>query len=473
MAGKRVFPDFNMGWHFDNKEGQKYCLDEGSSHGICCFMCLKLRGKRDERLDENEFMGVNEFVNKVRKSNDGRKLMENFAYLSLLQMAGYVFPLITLPYLASVIGVEGFGKIAFASAVMVWVQTVADWGFNYTATRDVARNRENKDKVSDIFSKVLWARCFLMICSFVLLVLLVSFIPKFKENAAVIFVTFLMIPGHIMFPDWFFQAMERMKYITILNLLSKLLFTVLVFVFVKDKDDYILQPLFLSLGFVLAGIVAMYYILVKWEVKLKFISFGLIIKTIKSSTDVFVNNIAPNLYNTFSTILLGILSGDTANGILDAGKRFYQIMYGFVSNVSRVFFPFLSRKLEKHAFFAKIYLLIGLFSTVFLFVGAPLLIKIFFGDSFRDSVLVLRLISISFLFLTMQSVYGNNYLLIKGYEKLMRNITMFSSVIGFIMAFPLIYYFSYVGAAIVYSFSSILLGALYMFYALKIKKGTI
>ena len=264
-----------------------------------------------------------------------------------------------------------------------------------------------------------------------------------------------------------------MKYITILNLLSKLLFTVMVFVFVKDKDDYILQPLFLSLGFVLAGVVAMYYILVKWEVKLKLISFSLIIKTIKSSTDVFVNNIAPNLYNTFSTILLGMLSGDTANGILDAGKRFYQIMYGFVSNMSRVFFPFLSRKLEKHAFFARIYLLIGLFSTVFLFVGAPLLIKIFFGDGFRDSVLVLRLISISFLFLTMQSVYGNNYLLIKGYEKLMRNITMFSSVIGFIMAFPLIYYFSYVGAAIVYSFSSILLGALYMFYAVKIKKGII
>ena len=418
-------------------------------------------------------MGVNEFVNKVRKSNDGRKLMENFAYLSLLQMAGYVSPLITLPYLTRVIGVEGFGKIAFASAVMVWIQTVADWGFNYTATRDVARNREDRDKVSDIFSRVLWARCFLMFLSFVLLVLLVSFIPKFKENAAVIFVTFLMIPGHIMFPDWFFQAMERMKYITILNLLSKLLFTVMVFVFVKDKDDYILQPLFLSLGFVLAGVVAMYYILVKWEVKLKLISFSLIIKTIKSSTDVFVNNIAPNLYNTFSTILLGMLSGDTANGILDAGKRFYQIMYGFVSNMSRVFFPFLSRKLEKHAFFARIYLLIGLFSTVFLFVGAPLLIKIFFGDGFRDSVLVLRLISISFLFLTMQSVYGNNYLLIKGYEKLMRNITMFSSVIGFIMAFPLIYYFSYVGAAIVYSFSSILLGALYMFYAVKIKKGII
>lgn len=66
----------------------------------------------------------------------------NFMWLSALQVAGYVFPLITMPYLARIIGVEGFGKIAFASAIMVWIQTIADWGFNLTATRDVAQNRE-------------------------------------------------------------------------------------------------------------------------------------------------------------------------------------------------------------------------------------------------------------------------------------------------------------------------------------------
>ena len=418
-------------------------------------------------------MEIKSKIDRIRQSKDGKVLVENFAYLSLLQVAGYAFPLITMPYLARVIGVEGFGKIAFASAIMVWIQTIADWGFNYTATRDVAKNREDKDKVSDIFSRVLWARCLLMLLSFVLLVLLVLLIPKFRENTAVIFVTFLMIPGHIMFPDWFFQAMERMKYITILNLLSKLLFTILVFIFVKDKDDYILQPLFVSLGFVLAGIVAMYYILVKWKVELRLVPFKLVFATIKYSTDVFVNNIAPNLYNAFSTILLGILSGNAANGILDAGKRFYQIMYGFVSNVSRVFFPLLSRKLEKHAFFAKVYLLIGLFSSIFLFVGAPLLIKIFFGEDFNESVFVLRLISVSFLFLTMQSIYGSNYLLIIGREKLMRNITIFSSIVGFVMAFPLIYYFSYIGAAIVFSFSNVLLGILTMFYAIRFKNKSI
>jgi len=234
---------------------------------------------------------IKKYFNRIKKSKDGRTLAANFGYLSLLQIAGYIFPLITMPYLARVIGVEGFGKIAFASAIVVWFQTVADWGFNYTATRDVAKNRDDKEKVSEIFSNVLWARCLLMILSFLLLVLVISIVSTFRENYAVILVTFLLVPGHIMFPDWFFQAMERMKYITILNLLSKLFFTILVFVFIKEKNDFILQPLFISLGFLLSGMISMYIILSKWKVKLKRPSSNKIFKTIKESTDVFINNI--------------------------------------------------------------------------------------------------------------------------------------------------------------------------------------
>lgn len=84
----------------------------------------------------------------------------NFMWLSVLQVASCVFPLITMPYLARVIGVEGFGEIAFASAIMVWIQTIADWGVNLTATRDVAQNRDNpQKKFRDFF------RCFMVTLS--------------------------------------------------------------------------------------------------------------------------------------------------------------------------------------------------------------------------------------------------------------------------------------------------------------------
>jgi O-antigen/teichoic acid export membrane protein len=297
---------------------------------------------------------LKKYINKIKKSKDGRTLVANFGYLSLLQIAGYIFPLITMPYLARVIGVDGFGKIAFASAVVVWFQTVSDWGFNYTATRDVAKNRDDKEKVSEIFSNVLWARCLLMIVSFLLLLITIFIVPIFRENYAIILVTFLLVPGHIMFPDWFFQAMERMKYITILNLISKLLFTIAVFVFIKNKSDFILQPLFTTLGFIVSGIISMYVIIYKWQIRINRPQFHSIMNTIKGSTDVFINNIMPNLYNSFSVMLLGVFGGPVSNGLLDAGNRFVSISQQFMNIISRTFFPFLSRRIDKHSSFAKL-----------------------------------------------------------------------------------------------------------------------
>lgn len=418
-------------------------------------------------------MEIKSKINRIRQSKDGKVLVENFAYLSLLQVAGYVFPLLTLPYLARVIGVEGFGKIAFASGIMVWIQTIADWGFNFTATRDVAKNRDNKDKVSEIFSNVLWARCVLMIFSFAVLLVLVLFVPEFKENATVIFVTFLMIPGHIMFPDWFFQAMERMKYITILNLLSKLLFTAAVFIFITDKDDYILQPLFVSLGFVVSGIIAMYYILGRWRVRLCRPSWFGIKTTIKNSTDVFVNNLMPNLYNSFSVVLLGMWGGSVSNGKLDAGNRFVNIVQQFMTIISRVFYPFLSRRIDKHDLYVKFNVLVALCLSVMLFFGAPLLIRIFFTEEFNDSILVLRILSVSILFLSLSNIYGTNYMIIEGYERKLRNVTAISSLIGFVLSFPLIYNFDFVGAAITITLTRGILGVSIMECALRLKRSKI
>lgn len=414
---------------------------------------------------------IKEYITRIKKSKDGRTLVANFSYLTLLQVAGYIFPLITMPYLARVIGVEGFGKIAFASAIVVWFQTIADWGFNFTATRDVAKNRDNQEKISEIFSNVLWARVLLMLISFTLLLLTIIMVPLFRENYVVILVTFLLVPGHIMFPDWFFQAVERMKYITILNLLSKLLFTIAVFVFIKEKSDYILQPLFTSLGYLISGIIAMYLIINKWGVKLKRPLFREILKTIKGSTDVFINNIMPNLYNSFSVMLLGFFGGPVSNGLLSAGSKFVAIVQQFMSVISRTFFPFLSRRIDKHTLYSRFSFFIALLFSVLLFIFAPVIIKLFFTQEFNDAILVLRIMSFSTLFLSLSNIYGTNYMIIQGYEKQLRNITFISSIIGFVVSFPLIYFFDYIGAAFTIVFTRSLLGLSIAYFARKIKRN--
>lgn len=413
---------------------------------------------------------LKEKLQKFWGNKNAKTVASNFAWLSVLQIAGYIFPLITMPYLARVIGVEGFGKIAFAFAVMVWIQTIADWGFNYTATRDVAQNRNNYKRISEIFSNVLWARCVLMLISFLFLMVLVVIFPKFRNNIEILLISFLMIPGQILFPDWFFQAMERMKYITILNVLSKLIFTIAVFVFIRNKEDYLLQPLFTSLGYLVSGLIAFYYILFKWKVKLQMPIVKNISLTIKQSTDVFLNNLMPNLYNSFSMVLLGVIGGDIANGKLDAGTKFVNIAQQFMQVLSRAFFPFLSRKLDKHDIYVRINIVLSLCMSILLFIFSPLLINIFFTEEFSDAVIVLRIMSISILFLSLSNVYGTNYMILAGYERQLRNVTSIVSIIGFVLSFPLIYYWNYIGAAITITLTRGILGISIMFKAKMLKR---
>lgn len=415
-------------------------------------------------------MHIKERINNIKKSKDGRTLVANFGYLSLLQVAGYIFPLITIPYLARVIGVESFGKIAFASAVVVWFQTIADWGFNFTATRDVAKNRDNKESVSEIFSNVLWARILLMVFSFLLILIAIALIPKFRENSTVILITFLMVPGSIMFPDWFFQAMERMRYITLLNLISKTLFTIAIFVFVKQKSDFILQPLFTSLGYVVSGSISMYFILVRWQIKLKSPKIKPILQTINRSTDVFINNLMPNLYYSFSILLLGMYGGQIANGKLDAGNKFINVSQQLMNTLSRTFYPFLSRRIDKHDLYAKLNIYLSLSISILLFLFAPVVIKLLFTPEFNDAIIVMRILSISVFLITTRGVYGTNYMIIQGYEKQLRNLTFIGSLVGFILSFPLIYYFNLIGAAINIVLTQAILGICITTRALKIKR---
>lgn len=389
-----------------------------------------------------------EIKNQIAASKEGRTVFANFGYLSLLQVAGYVFPLISMPYLARVIGADGFGKIAFASAIVVWIQTISDWGFNLTATRDVAQNRDNKELVSRIFSNVLWARSVLTLLSGIILLLVVLLVPYLRENADIIFVTFLLVPGYILFPEWFFQAIEKMKYTTFFNLFLKLVFTVAVFVFIHKREDYLMQPLLTTIGYLLCGIGALSLIFKKWGYSLYKPQWGEIFKTIRNSTDVFINNLMPNLYNSFSVMLLGFFGGSTANGIYDGGNRFPSIFYQFQSVLSRAFYPFLSRRPDKHSFYAKLNIVSALVGSVILVLISPLIIKIMLGDEFEKSVVVMQILSFSVVFLAMGYTYGTNFLIINHKEKPLRNLTFISSIVGMCVSVPLVYYFSYIGAAV-------------------------
>lgn len=410
-----------------------------------------------------------EALRKISQNPEAKNLIGNFTSLALLQVAGYIFPLLTVPYLANVIGVEYYGRIAFAFAIMVYFQTIVDYGFVFSAVRDIARTRQNLDMVSEIYSNVMWARMVLLLISFILLTICIVLVPKLYELRYVLYASFLMVIGHAFFPDWLFQGLEKMKYITIFNVLIKLIFTGAVFIFIKKPQDYILQPILISLGYIVSGIISM-LLIKKWGIKFSKPNLKNILISLKTNIDLFINQIVPNLYNSASIMILGFAYGSTANGIYDVANRFTTAGGSLFTIVSRTFYPFLSRRIDKHSLFIRINLILSICAAAVLFFASPWLIKYFFPKSFVDSINVLRILSISLIFLAMSNVYGTNFLILKGYEKSLRTITIIASVIGFILAVPLIYIYSYIGVAIAVTTARGMIAILSYYKCKQIKK---
>ncbi|HCT6486991.1 TPA: oligosaccharide flippase family protein, partial [Klebsiella pneumoniae] len=83
-------------------------------------------------------------INKLKIDAEKKNIFSNFIFLFLLQIANYLLPLLTVPYLVRTIGIANVGLLAFAGAVCTYFQIITDFGFNLSATRQVSINRSNK-----------------------------------------------------------------------------------------------------------------------------------------------------------------------------------------------------------------------------------------------------------------------------------------------------------------------------------------
>ena len=138
--------------------------------------------------------------------------------------------------------------------------------------------------------------------------------------------------------------------------------------------------------------------------------------------------------------------------------------------ISVAFFPYLNRRTDNHSKYAKLSLSLAFTTSLAIFLAAPLLIKIFYGDAFTDSTKIVRISSFALFFMVMNNVYGINYLLILRKDRLVRNITLAISLFGALIAYPVIHYFDYVGAVLVYVTATVLMGVVPALYSIKYKR---
>ena len=192
--------------------------------------------------------------NKAENKSQKTLLIENIASLSILQCVNYLVPLFLIPFLVRSLGLELFGLVMFAQSLSTIFIIFSDFGFTITGTRKVSILSKNKKQVSEIFWSLTTIKIGMLILLFCVLIVLIAIVPKFSSEPKLFVYSFGATIGSTIFPSWFFQGIQKMKVITVVNATAKLIFASLVIVYVTSPKDYLLVPLFNSAGFILAGV---------------------------------------------------------------------------------------------------------------------------------------------------------------------------------------------------------------------------
>jgi len=401
-------------------------------------------------------VNIIDILKKNVKTKEKKTLIENFLSLSVLQIANYILPLITLPYLVRVLGPEKFGLIAFAQAFVGYFMILTDYGFNLSATREISINRENKEKVSEIFSSIMIIKFALLVISLILMSIIIFSFGKFSNDWIVYYLTYGMVVGQVLFPVWFFQGMEKMKYITFLNIFAKVIFTVATFVFVKEASDYLYVPLLNSLGFIIAGILGLRIVFRDFKVSFKFVSLEELKRQLKEGWYIFISTVAISLYTISNTFILGLFTNNTIVGYYAAAEKIIKAVQGLLGPVSQTIYPYISKLMNESKelgirVLRKITFIIGGISftlSFILFIFADSIVNILLGSKYHESVIILRILAFLPFIIGLSNIFGIQTMLTLNYKKEFSNILIMASLMNIILALIMVPVLKHIGISI-------------------------
>lgn len=398
-------------------------------------------------------------IYRILSSPEKRVVVENFFSLSLLQTANYILPLVTLPYLVRVLGPGKYGLIAFAQALIQYFILASDYGFTLSATREISVNRSDGKKVSEIFSSVMAVKFILGIISLVLLCSIVVLIPKFNRDWPIYICTFGLVIGNLLFPTWFLQGIEKMKHLAVLNVISKAIFTVLIFVFVKNECHYIRVPIINSFGYIVAGLLSLWVILKSFNVKFIRPSFHSIVHQLKEGWHVFISRISISLYTTTNTFVLGLFTNDIIVGYYAAGEKLIRVVISFFEPVFQAFYPYISklaaeskeRAVKNLATLLSYTFIIAFLIFLIFVIWADHIVLLILGKRFIESTIIIRILSPLLFIVPVAYIFANLTLLPFKLDKYFSRIYVSGGLLNLFLLVITLYIFGLGGIGAAFS----------------------
>ena len=332
----------------------------------------------------------------IKQLANNKTIVQNTGYLTIIEFVHLLLPFVALPYVIRTIGVEKYGMVAFAQTIVSYFTIVINYGLDVYAVKEVAVNRDDKKKLNDIVSSVISVKAILFILSFCFFMLGFVFVPFMKQHVFLMFCALGPWLLEILFPIWFFQGIEKMKYVTIVNCMSLLFYTITVFVFVRQESDYEYVALLQSSGQFIAGMVAFYCLLNIERVRLHLPQLPMVEHVFKQSFSFWLSRVSSVFNMNLAKTVSGLVLSMESVAAFDLAQKIVNAILIPTRMLNKAAYPHIARSQNK-AFATKFLFVVSLVAfslSLAACVLAPFIIEFFSGHRIQEAIDILRILCI-------------------------------------------------------------------------------
>lgn len=383
------------------------------------------------------------------------KIKKNFLYNLIFTLSTILFPIVTFPYAARVLGPLGIGKVQFVSTFAQYFVLIALLGVPIYGIREVAKRRHNQLALKKLFSELVFLNFCWSLFLLLLYALIVSLVPSIRIDWNFYTVAAISLVFSFSTIDWFFSGLEKFRFIAIRSFIVKLIAIILLFIVVRTKSDALYYLGILTASVVLTNC---WNIISAWSYfDLNMLSRKGIITHFKPLLYIFSTSAAIGVYAVSDVLILGFLKGYSDVGYYTAATKINKVTIPVLTALGTVLIPRIStafRRDNRKEIRALIQsslefvTLFGIPMSIGLIVLAPELILIFSGDEFGPSILTMRLFAPVVFIIGLSNVWGIQVLTPAGKDKQVTFSVVMGLLVSLSLNFILIPRYSYFGAAI-------------------------
>lgn len=396
-----------------------------------------------------------------------KSLSVNALLNSLQTILNLIFPLITFPYVSRVLSVDSIGKYNFSNSIVSYFVLIAGLGISRFAVREGAKLRDDRKLfsvfASEIFTINLCSTAFSYLLLFITL-LLVSSLQSYKEAILIFSIQIFFTTVGM---DWLYTIYEEYGYITIRNIIFKIISIILLFTLVKHSDDYLKYvsiTVFASTGSYLLNFFhakRFFDLTLRWNFNWR--------EYLIPIFSIFGTMVAVTIYVSSDTTILGFLKGDYAVGIYSIATKIYGMIGPVVSSTMAVAIPRLAMLIGQKRYLEYRSLLTELINTIIVVVfpvmtGLMLVSKdvvlLIAGSNFLRSAVSLKILSIALLFGTINTIFVECVLIPAKRENKTLVSSIVAAIVNILLNFAMIPIFIEKGSAmttVIAEFTSMLL----------------